>query len=173
MMNLTYKTEEKIRELLSVLDIDIGHIQENLIKLNDLRSFVIKRDDTALKKMLEDIQSQSGGYKENEMRRKMLREELAEMLGCGIENVKLTSLEKLLSGDLQMEVSERKTKLKSLSQKLRIEHLSTSRLLSDCARFNGMLLKSILELGQAKTITYNTKGCAERQSNCAFMNIQF
>jgi hypothetical protein len=85
----------------------------------------------------------------------------------------LSRLETALSGDKKTEITQRKIKLQTLAGKLKKEHSSTAMLLSDCARFNSSLLKSILEFGQAGTITYSSRGFAERQTNPAFMNLQF
>ena len=75
--------------------------------------------------------------------------------------------------DAKIKVAERKIELRTLAEKLKREHLKTSMLLLDCARFNSVLLTSVLELGQAGTITYSPKGSAERQTNSAFVNLQF
>jgi hypothetical protein len=70
-------------------------------------------------------------------------------------------------------VAERRKKLQTLVEKLKKEYLSTTMLLSECARFNSVLLKSVLELGQAEMITYSSGGFAERQTDSAFMNLRF
>jgi hypothetical protein len=84
----------------------------------------------------------------------------------------LSRLEAELSGEKKAEVIRRKIKLQTLAEELKKEHLSTTMLLSDCARFNSMLLTSVLELGQVGTITYGPRGSAERQINSAFVNLQ-
>ena len=55
--------EDKIDELLAVLDTDIQHIQQSLSYLNELRSLVIKRDDTALGTLLGVIRAGSDSYR--------------------------------------------------------------------------------------------------------------
>jgi hypothetical protein len=165
--------EDKVDRLLAVLDKDIRHIQDNLSILNELRSFVVKRDEVSLHKLLESVQFESNSYKENELKRRLLREELAAALDCSFAQMTLSRLETVLSGEKKTEVTQRKFKLNALAGKLRIEHSSTVMLLSDCARFNSMLLKGILELGQTGTITYSSRGSAERQTNSALMNLQF
>ena len=173
MKTATIEIESKVDQLVGVLDEDIRYIQENLSRLNELRSLVVKRDDTSLRKLLESIQSDLNSYKDNELKRRLLRKELAIAFECGFEQMTLSRLEVELSGEQKAEVAERKSKLQTLAEKLKKEHLSTAMLLSDCARFNSVLLKSILELGQAGTITYSPKGSAERQTNPAFVNLQF
>ncbi|MHC4122101.1 MAG: hypothetical protein ACYSSI_00890 [Planctomycetota bacterium] len=173
MKTATIEIEDKVEQLLIVLDKDIQQIIENLSRLNDLRGLVVKMDDVSLHKLLESIKSESNSYKDNESKRRLLREELAIASGCSLEQMTLSRLEAELSGEKKAEVAERKTKLQTLAEKLKKEHLRTTMLLSDCARFNKVLLKSILELGQAGTTTYSPKGSAERQTNSAFVNLQF
>jgi len=159
--------------LFGILDEDIRHIRGNLSRLNELRSLVVKRDDTSLRKLLESIQYDSNSYKDNELKRRLLLKELATAFDCGFEQMTLSRLEVELSGEKKAEVTERKRELQTLAEKLKKEHLSTAMLLSDCARFNSALLRSVLELGQAGTITYSPNGSAERQANSAFVDLQF
>jgi len=165
--------EDKVDQLLFVLDKDIQYLQQNLLRLNELRSLVIKRDESSLGNLLESIQPESVLYKENELKRQSLREELAIALDCSFKQMTLSRLEGALSGEKKVEVKQRKIQLQTLAEELKKEHLSTTMLLSDCSRFNSMLLTSILELGQAGTVTYSPQGSAKRQTNPAFVNLQF
>lgn len=167
------KIEDNVNELLAVLDRNIEQLQKSLSRLDELRSLVVKRDDDSLCKLLETIQCESNGCKADELKRQLLREELANSLECGAEQITLSRLEAELSGEKKAEITERKRKLQTLIEKLRRECLSTSMFLSDCARFNSLLLKSILRLGQTGTITYSREGSTERPSSAAFMNLQF
>jgi hypothetical protein len=165
--------EDKVNQLLNILDNDIRHIQDTLSRLNELRGFIVKRDDTSLQKLLESIRSESDSYKENELNRRSLRNELAAALDCDLRQMTLSRLAEELPEELKSQIVRKKTELKMLAGKLKNEHLCTVMLLSDCARFNNTLLKSVLELGQAKTITYSSRGLAQRQADSAFMNLQF
>jgi len=165
--------ENKVDRLLAVLDRDIQHMEETLSRLNELRALVIKRDDASLGKLLESIRSESDSYKDNESKRRLLREELAIALGCSLEQMTLSRLEAELSGEKKIEVAQRKAKLRTLARNLMKEHLSTATLLSDCARFNRLLLKSIFELEGTGIMTYSPRGFNERQTNTAFVNLQY
>lgn len=165
--------ENGIDELLIVLDRDIQHIQKNLSRLNKLRTLVVKRDDTALGELLENIQSESESYKNHELRRRTIRKELASALGCSPEQMTLSRLEASLSGPKKVQLAERRSKLRLLIEELKKEHLNTTMLLSECARFNSVLLRGILEVGKTGTITYNSKGSAKRQTDTAFVTLQF
>jgi len=99
MKTTTIEIEDKVDKLLVVLDSDIRHIRENLSRLNELRGLVIKRDDASLCKLLGTIQSESNSYKDNELKRRLLREELATVWDCGFEQITLSKLEAELSGE--------------------------------------------------------------------------
>jgi len=164
--------EEKVDQLLVCLDLDAQHIQENLQQLNEIRSLVIKRDEAALGKLLESIQGASDGYRNHELNRKSLRKELAEILGCDVEQMTLSALESCLPEAKKDRITQMKAKLTSLSSELKKEYLSTALLLSECARFNNLLLKSILDLGKTESVHYKSNGQTRRHIDTAFVNLQ-
>ena len=165
--------EDKVDELLAVLDVDIEHMQESLSRLDGLRSLVIKRDDAALAKLLESMQAESDIYKNNESKRQLLRKELAAVLGCRPGEMTLSRLEDKLSGETKVQVVEKKAELKTLARKLKTEHLSTTALLLDCARLNTLLLRNVFDLGKQEIITYSPDGSKKRQTSTAFVDMQF
>ena len=173
MTTTAIEIENKIDELLLCLDKDIEHVRESLALLNELRSLVIKRDDASLGRLLESIQTESDTYKNQELKRHSIRRELALALGCGSEQVTLSKLEAVLPEEEKAQVAERKAELKALIKELKKEHLSTALLLSECARFNRLLLKSILNFGKTGTVYYDSDGSTKQQSDTAFVNLQF
>jgi len=173
MKSTATEIEDKVDELLACLDIDSQHIQESLSQLNRLRSLVIKRDDAALSKLLEIIQAESDSYRSHELKRQTIRKELANALGCNTEQMTLSSLEASLPKEKKAQVTKKKAKLMSLIKELKKEYISTALLLSECARFNNLLLKSIFDLGKTGTVYYNSNGATKRQIDMAFVNMQF
>ncbi len=165
--------EDKVDELLDALDKDSRHIQESLLKLNELRSLVVKRDDAALGRLLESIQAESDSYRSHESKRQSIRKDLADTLGCNLEQMTLSALEASLPEEKKAQVTRMKAKLKSLITELRKEHLSTTLLLSECTRFNNLLLKSIFDLGKSDVVYYNSNGATRRQTDTALVNLQF
>lgn len=155
--------ENKIDEMLKCLDVDIEHIQTNLSRLNELRAFVIKRDDKELMRLLNEIQMESDSYKEHELKRQMIRRKIANMLGCGMEKVTLSTLENMLDEEKRNIVSAKKGHLKSLVERFKSEYASTIILVSECSRFNKLLIKSIFEPAKTSSVYYNSKGTT-RQS---------
>ena len=173
MKSTATEIEDKVDELLACLDIDSQHIQESLSELNRLRSLVIKRDDAALGKLLEIIQAKSDSYRSHELKRQTIRKELANALGCNTEQITLSSLEASLPKEKKAQVTKKKAKLTLLIKELKKEYISTALLLSECARFNNLLLKSIFDLGKTGTVYYNSNGATKRQIDMAFVNMQF
>jgi hypothetical protein len=165
--------EDKVDELLACLDKDSQHIQESLSQLNTLRSFVIKRDDSGLGKLLKVIQAESDSYRKHESKRQTIRKELANALGYNTEQLTLSVLEANLSKQKKAQVINKKTKLMSLIKELKKEYFSTTLLLSECARFNNLLLKSIFDLSKTGAVYYNSNGITKQQTDMAFVNLQF
>lgn len=165
--------EDKINELVVCLDKDIEHIQKNLSNLDRLRALVIKRDDAALSRLLENIQAESENYKKHELYRQSIRKELAEFFDCAVGEMTLSKLALSITEAERVRIIQRKEKLRALVEKLRIEYASTARLLTECARFNNMLLKSIFDIGNADMVYYGANGMTKTQSESAFVNMKF
>ena len=76
MKSTATEIENKVDKLLTCLDKDSQHIQESLSQLNKLRSYVIKRDDSGLSKLLKVIQAEMDSYRNHESKRQTIRKEL-------------------------------------------------------------------------------------------------
>ncbi len=173
MKAVTVEIEDKIGELLVVLDKDIQHIQESLLRLNELRSLLIKHNETDLGKLLESIQTESDSYRSHELKRESIRKELADALDCNLKQMTLSRLETVLPEEKKAQVTTKKLKLRALTKELKKEHLSTAMLLSNCARFNRQLLQSVFDLGEMEIVYYNSRGSTKQGVTEAFVNLQF
>ena len=155
--------ENKIDELLECLDVDIKHLQTNLSRLNELRALVIKRDDEQLMGLLNEIQMESDSYREHEIKRQTIRGTLANILRCRIEKVTLSNLASMLSEERREYVNSKKTQIKSLVESFKSEYASTIILVSECSRFNKMLIKSIFQPAKTNSVYYNPQGKVSEQ----------
>ena len=171
MKSTATEIEDKVDKLLTCLDKDSQHIQESLSQLNKLRSYVIKRDDSGLSKLLKIIQAETSSYRNHESKRQTIRKELANALGCNTEQITLSALEARLPKGKKDQITKKKATLMSLIKELKKEHLSTILLLSECARFNNLLLKSIFDLGKTGAVYYNSNGATKPQTDMAFVNL--
>ncbi|MHC4424312.1 MAG: hypothetical protein ACYSWR_06560, partial [Planctomycetota bacterium] len=109
----------------------------------------------------------------NESKRQSLRKELADAIGCDVHQMTLSVLEDNLSKEKRDSVAERKTRLKSVIEQLKKELLSTTLLLSECARVNSLLLNGIFDFGKKDGVYYSSNGSKKRQTDTAFVNLQF
>jgi hypothetical protein len=172
MKAIRIEIKDKVDALLACLDKEIQHLQEGLSQFDELRRSVIKHDDEALGKLLEKIQQDVENHKRLERNRQSIRQELAAGLGCGLKRMTLTTLETMLPKEKKDQVTRRKETIRTLIKQFRREHLSTTILLSECARFNKMLLKNIFNLSKAESLLYNSNGVAKRQTDAALINLQ-
>jgi hypothetical protein len=135
---------------------------------------IIKRDEAALGKLLQTVQETSEVYKDNETDRQSIRKELADFLGCSIEEVTLSKVEESLTETSKNQVIEARKNLRLLIEELRKEHSSTVMLVSECSRFNKLLLKSIFNLGKTDSCSYDARGTTRRHDGeAALMNVKF
>lgn len=173
MKTCAIEIEGKVDELLDCLEKDIKHIQKSLSNLDELRSLVIKREDAALGKLLEKIRAESDIYKKHEMCRQSIRTELADYFECSRKDLTLSKLALSIPEAKRARINQSKSKLRVLIEKLRKEYSSTAMLLSECTRFNNLLLKSIFDLGKTGGLYYGADGTTSQQSETAFVNLQF
>ena len=164
--------EEKVDALLGCLDEDVRNLQQGLSRLDELRRLVIKRDDVALNRLLETIQMEVSDCRRHEHNRQSIRQELAATLGYDLRQMTLSALAAHLPKGRKEQVNRRRAKIKSLIEEFRKEHLGTVLLLSECARFNTLLLRSIFDLGKVEGLTYGSNGAAERQADVALLSLQ-
>jgi hypothetical protein len=172
MNNTAVQIEDKVRELLDVLEKDIGHIEQNLSRLSELRAFVVKRDNDSLEKLLDRVRTDVQEYEANEMNRRFVREQLADILGCDYKQVTLSRLERIVSKDSRAVIAQCKSRLSTLVRQLGAEHKSTMMLISDLSRFNRVLLNSMFDKSRIGDMTYNAGGAAQQQSDAAFLSFQ-
>jgi len=166
------ETQARVAALLDVLDEDIRHIEASLLRLDSLRGLLIKRDDAALQKLLEEIHEQGQAYAATECRRQELRRELAADLGLPQGDLTLSDLLARLTGPDRASVAERQARLKVLVARLKHEHALTSRLVADCARFNRSLLHIFLGPAGKTGTTYSPSGAAKHAAGAALLNMQ-
>jgi hypothetical protein len=165
--------EAKVRLLLDVLDEDIRHVEGVLLRLDALRTLLVKRDDAGLERLLEEIHRQGEAYSDNEQKRQSLRRELAAQLGCRESDLTLSKLRGQLSGQSRTAIEERQARLKVLVEQLKREHKLTMLLIADCARFNRSLMRALFGAEGKGSMTYGPSGAAKHQTGTTLMSLQF
>lgn len=165
--------EATIAALLEVLDEDIRHLESTLSRLNILRSLLIKREDAALQKLLDEVRGQAEAYQANERKREQLRTDLAVDLGCAPRDLTLSKLAGALAGQaVGVALADRQARLRTLTAQLKQEHTLTVLLVRDCMRFNRSVLHVFLGSGGGGA-TYSATGAAKHEINATLMNMTF
>ncbi len=165
--------QTRVTALLGVLDEDIQHIEATLLRLDLLRGLLIKRDDKALEKLLEEIHTQGETYAATENKRQELRHELARALGFPGRDLTLSELRTRVAGQDGVALAERQTRLKALVARLKREHKVTALLIGDCARFNRSLLRIFFGPTARTGPTYSAAGVVRHPTGTAVLNMQF
>jgi hypothetical protein len=168
----TIELSRKAEDLLDILERDIEHIERTVLQLNELRGFVIKRDEKGLGRLLEDIRAEGQEYPANEQRRRLIRERLSELLGCDAHELTLSILKTHVPEPAKTAIVESQKKLRALVGRLQREYVSTVALLSDCARINSLLLKIVFGRSRTGLVCYDSAGQAARESDAAFMSMR-
>ncbi len=164
--------KDMVDRLFAVLDVESEHLRNCLSRLGKLRCLVIKRDEAALSELLEDIHTEAEDYAENESKRRAMRRELANYFALEPGQLTLSALENVLPADRRAHLAASKATLRSLVEQLRNEYVSTAALISDCARINSALLKSILDNSRGGLVCYDANGTTSRANETAFVNMR-
>ena len=164
--------EQKVDALLICLDKDVEHLQTGISRLHEMRRWIIKRDDVALGKLLEEIRTETDEYGRHERNRQSIRRELAAALGYDLRQMTLSVLETILPKVQKGQIAEKRNKIKYLIEEFRKEHSGTAIILSECARFNNSLLQTIFDLGKVNSLCYNSNGAAKQQTHVGLINLQ-
>ena len=168
-INLANKTEE----LLGILRRDAEHLEWVTSKLNELRGFVIKRDEKGLAELLDEIQAEAQDYSINEQNRSRVCEEIAADLGGETKKLTLSVLVNSINEPMKTILAGTQAKLKISAQRLSREYILTATLLKDCARINRLLLKAIFEGGRNNLVCYDSAGTtSNQQHDASFMSMR-
>jgi hypothetical protein len=172
--------ETGITSLLPVLDEDIRHLEGTLSRMDTLRSLLIKREEAALEKLLDEIRRQADTYKANEQKRQQLRRDLAADLGCAEGDLTLSKLQRELIGPSRpgaeqrwgAALADRQARLRSLAIQLKREYTLTVLLVRDCLRFNRSLMQAFFGSGGKGGATYSPTGTAKHDIGTMLMSMQ-
>lgn len=171
MKTLSLEFDNYIVPLIDVLGEEIEHIECTVQMLDQLRGMVIKRDDENLNLLLEKARIETEKYAGVENRRQMIRKEMARIWGCETSDMTLTRLIKILPFEQSERIRQTKEILEKLLSKFQAEHLSTFMLLSECSRFNEVVLSALLN-GRCDESTYNRQGSMRRQNKQSMVNFK-
>ncbi|MFC1652341.1 flagellar export chaperone FlgN [Planctomycetota bacterium] len=148
------KVLSSVQALLQALDKDIAHIQTSIATLDQMRAFLIKRDEAGLTALLAEVRHLNFNYFDHDTYRQQLRQTLAQELGCAAEAVTLSQLEGTLPVSWRQPLREKKNLMQTMVHQLQRQWQITGALLNDCARLNRALFQAIFQPPAGRTLTY-------------------
>ena len=160
-----------LEELNTFLDEESSHVEATLLRLDMLRAAVVRRDEGALEELLSQVQAETERKKQSELAQECLKLKLSGILGCSRADVNISRLCEYLDGADRQVIQNKQAKLQQLVRRLQNEHQATNMLLRECARFNRLLLSSIIGQ-QNQSTTYNAKGQGQWSMQRGLMNMK-
>lgn len=169
---ITRVPQQVLDEVNAFLDMQTAYVKETLERLDHLRAAVIRRDEGALEKMSDEVRHESFRKAQYDRAMQALRQSLARILGCRAEEVCLSRLCQQVEPAVQKDLSERQKTLQLIIRRLNNEVHATEALLQECARFNRLLLNSLLG-NQPQAVTYDARGISRWSPQGNLMNMRF
>lgn len=164
--------EKDIVELLEVIDADIVNIERDIKVLDELRKSLVTQNEQNMLRLLYVVRLSIQNRQGNEARRFRVRKRLADTLGIAVEKLTLSKLHSFVEEPYQTALAEKKNVLSRMVERFKTEHETTVFLLSDSARFNSLLLRSLISLSSTESVTYKP-GKVSRANGAAFVNTQY
>ncbi len=149
--------ERVLEDFLQLLDDDILNMELSLIRLDELRSAVIKREDGSLQNLVETIRIQNEDHEKVNCRREKVIHQIAEYFDIEAKNVNVTFLLKRIAGSNREVLLHKQQTLEKMVEKIRAEYSATVMFIQEFSRINKMMLNGIF--GSAGSgVVYNEKG---------------
>jgi len=163
--------EPVVEELLAVLDDETELLELKRSQLAELSEALLRSDNGAVEALLPQIEQAQKVQVPLDLRLKTLRETLAGVFGCGSRELNLSRLIAELPQEQAMAVIRRRRQVARKADEFRGQHLRTTMLLAECSRITGMLLDSLLPVGEA-VVTYDAEGRDRWRAGASLLDME-
>jgi|FrelakmetLWP11LW_1041352.scaffolds.fasta_scaffold42399_2 hypothetical protein len=163
--------ELRVRELFDFLDQSIGSVQEMLSMLNVFRAALIRRDESTMRQMQDNLPTIAAQRQQTDSHLERLTSEFAHLLQCPVDQVSLTRIALSLPLSQRLQVQEKQQMLQSLVNRLHVEHRGTELLLRECERLNRLLLDGMIGK-RNQTLTYTPHGQSRREMHRSIVSMR-
>lgn len=160
-MNSQMTNNKLVEEFIQVLDDDILNLELSLIRLDELRAAVIKREDDALKALIETIRIQSDDHTKVNRRRDDVLRRLSSLYG--VKKVDITFIAGCVDDSCKNVLLEKQKKVKMLVEKMNVEYSATFMFMQEFSRMNKMLLNCFVRPANGSKM-YDNKGKTKHDS---------
>jgi hypothetical protein len=150
-------TPTQIHSLEGLLDEEAALLVLRHSQLGSLCAAIVERDESAVERILDQIEQAQELQTIGDQKVAALRDELACRLGVQARALRLSALIERLPAWCQAGMLTRRRRVLDLAERFRVQHMRTVMLLSECARINRLLLEGLFPRCQAVT-TYGADG---------------
>ena len=164
-------TPAQVRRLEGLLDEEAALLVLRHSQLGSLCSAIIERDESAVERILEQIEQAQQLQAIGDQKVAALRDELAGKLGVKARTLRLSGLIEQLPPNCQAGMLAKRRRVLELAERFRVQHMRTVMLLSECARINRMLLEGLFPKCEAVT-TYSPGGCQTWQAEAGLVDTE-
>jgi hypothetical protein len=164
-------TADQVRGLEGLLDEEAALLVLRHSQLGSLCAAIIERDESAVERILDQIEQAQQLQTIGDQKVAALRTELAGRLGVDAGALRLSGLIDLLPPRCQAGLRAKRTRVLELAERFGVQHMRTVMLLSECARINRMLLEGLFPRCQAVT-TYGAGGRANWRAEAGLVDME-
>jgi hypothetical protein len=171
MMTREADMQGPIGQMLGILDEEISLLALRRDQLEQLSRTILDRDDTAMERLLDEIEQAQQAQASADARLDAARAALAAELDVPAGELKLSGLVRRLPPHLALAVDYRRRQIIDLAQAVRRKNLEAAIILSECARINHLLMQSLFPAERSVT-TYRQGGSSTWRSGAALVDAQ-
>ena len=164
-------TIAQVRGLEGLLDEEAALLVLRHSQLGSLCSAIIERDESAVERILDQIEQAQQLQTISDQKVAALRDELACQLGVDAASLRLSVLIEMLPPYCQAGVLTKRRRVLDLAERFGVQHMRTVMLLSECARINRLLLEGLFPRCQAVT-TYSAGGSHTWQAEAGLVDTE-
>jgi hypothetical protein len=164
--------DQLVGELAAVLDQQGQLLQARLSQLIALREAIVGFDNDALEKVMELMERTIHDQTQCDANLRQVSRATASAAGCGSSSAGLGVLIGHLPQRHAAALQDRRTKLISLAEALRVKHMEISLLLREYARVNRKMLERLMPGGNTVTV-YGSGGRENWRSGSGIVNMEF
>jgi hypothetical protein len=171
MISLTPDVRDQLGELNVVLDGEIALLSLRRAQMKLLSEAVLDRDDTAVERILGEIDRTGQLQAQADEKLALLRGSLAEAFGCPSQQMRLSLLLGVLDGPDCQAVEQRRQRIAQLAGELQRQYLETAVVVFECARINRLLLECLYPPG-GSVHTYGADGAGAWHTDAGLVDTE-
>lgn len=164
-------TPAQVHSLEGLLDEEAALLVLRHSQLGSLCAAIVERDESAVERILNQIEQAQQLQTIGDQKVAALRDELAGRLGMDSRTLRLSALIEQLPPHCQAGMLTKRRRVLDLAERFRVQHMRTVMLLTECARINRLLLEGLFPRCQAVT-AYSADGSQTWRAEAGLVDME-